>query len=221
VVDGKPQKTINLCKNCVPPYPNAKNLNVEAIYRRVTPELFARAQSDAKTAESFFAPNVEELLKEHRHRHELEESTDPLKLLARRKEQEADVPYLFTGTYWHALHFLLTGDSELKPHPLPPPLLGNVVLGGIETPWPCTGGHVRSLTPDEVRAVADALTKISVEQLRSRFSVESFNGARISHPGLARWTAEDAESVFAIYPRVVEFFQSAARAGDMILISFL
>jgi len=224
VVDGKPQKTVNLCKSCTPDYPNAKNFQVEAIYRRVTPEQFARAQSDAKTAESFFASNLswEELLEIGRAQvRELEESTDPVELLARRKEQEADVPYLFMGTYWHALHFLLTGDSELKPHPLPPPPLGNVVLGGTETPWLCTGGHVRSLTPDEVRAIADALAKISVEQLRSRFSVASFNAARISHPGLARWTDEDAESVLAIYPRVVEFFRSAALAGDMILVSFL
>jgi len=64
VVDGKPQKTVNLCKSCTPDYPNAKNFQVEAIYRRVTPEQFARAQSDAKTAESFFASNLscEELL---------------------------------------------------------------------------------------------------------------------------------------------------------------
>ena len=87
------------------------------------------------------------------------------------------------------------------------------------TPWPCTHGQVRSLTAEEVRAVADALSKISVEELRSRFSVESFNAAQVYHPGRARWTDEDAESVFGIYPRVVEFFQSAARDGDMILLS--
>jgi hypothetical protein len=79
---------------------------------------------------------------------------------------------------------------------------------------------VRSLLPNEVRAVADALSKISVAELRSRFSVASFNAAHIyPRPGRARWTDEDAESVFEIYPRVVEFFRSAARDGDMILLS--
>ena len=87
VVEGKPQQTINLCKSCVPAYPNARNLNVEAVYRRVTPELFARAQSDAKTAESFFSPDLKELLEEHRHRKKLKKPTDPVKLLAWRKEQ--------------------------------------------------------------------------------------------------------------------------------------
>ncbi len=218
VVEGKPQKIVHLCEDCAPDkgakggVPRAGS--IEVIYGRVTPEEFARLQSDVKAARSFFAPDPYELAEELRHR--LEESADSEKLLARKQEQEGGAPYLFVGTYWHALHFLLTGDSELKPHPLPPPPLGNVVLGGTETPWPCACGHVRSFTPDEVRALADALSRISVEELRSRFSVASFNAAQIY--GRARWTDEDAESVFKIYPRVVEFFQSAARAGDMILL---
>ena len=101
-----------------------------------------------------------------------------------------------------------------------PPPLGNVVQGGTETQWPCRHGHVRSLAPEEVRAVADALSQISVDELRSRFSVESFNAAQVyPPPGRASWIDQDAESVFEIYPRVVEFFQLAARDGDMILLS--
>ena len=183
--------------------------NYDALYsyRRVTPDEFTRLQGDAKAAESFFGTSLEDL-------------EDPEKLLARMQEQESSDRHLGIGTDWHALHFLLTGDGELKPHPLPPPPLGNVVQGGTETQWPCTYGHVRSLTPDEVRAVADALTKISVGELRSRFSVASFNAAQVyPHGRRARWTDEDAETVFEIYPRVVEFFQSAARDGDMILLS--
>lgn len=182
-------------------------MSIEASYRRVTPDEFTRLQGDAKAAESFFGTSLEDL-------------DDPEKLLARMQEQESSDRYLGIGTDWHALHFLLTGDGELKPHPLPPPPLGNVVQGGTETEWPCTHGQVRSLTPDEVRAVADALTRISVRELRSRFSVASFNAAQVyPHGRRARWTDEDAETVFEIYPRVVEFFQSAARDGDMILLS--
>ena len=211
VVDGKPRKVIHLCLDC---FPAGRKIIIEATYRRVTPEEFARLQSDAKAAMSFFNPSLEELLEET-----LEAHAHPEKLPARREEQ-GSVRILLIGTYWHALHFLLTGDSELKPHPLPPPPLGNVVQGGAETPWPCIHGHVRSLMPDEVRAAADALGKISVAELRSRFSVASFNAAQIyPRPGMARWTDEDAESAFEIYPRVVEFFRSAARDGDMILLS--
>ena len=84
---------------------------------------------------------------------------DPAVLLSKMQERESSDRYLSIGTDWHALHFLLTGDGELKPHPLPPPPLGNVMHGGTETQWSCS---VRSLAPDEVRAVADALGTISV-----------------------------------------------------------
>ena len=116
------------------------------------------------------------------------------------------------------LHFLLTGDAELQPHPLPPPPLGNVVQGGTETEWECTYGNVRSLAPEEVKAVADALSRISVEELRSRFSAAAFGDIDI-YPQGSEWTEEDAQSVFDIYPQVVGFFQAAARDGDMILLS--
>ncbi len=182
-------------------------MSIEASYRRITPQEFKRLQADGKAVESFFGTSLDDL-------------DDPEKLLARMQQQESSDRYLGIGTDWHALHFLLTGDSELKPHPLPPPPLGNVVQGGTETEWPCTYGHVRSLTPDEVRAVADALARISVDDLRSRFSVASFNTAQIyPHGKRARWTAEEVESAFQVYPRVVAFFQAAARDGDMVLLS--
>jgi hypothetical protein len=206
VVDGKPQKTVHLCEDCAPDL-----RAIEAFYWRVTSEKFARLQSDARAAESFFSAGPEEL---ERIAEELENP------LAAEQEQEGDVSFLLIGTTWHALHFLLTGDSELKPDPLPPPPLGNVVLGGTETLWPCRYGQVRSLTPDEIRAAADALSHISLGELRARFSVASFNAAQIYPRGKgARWTAEAAESVFEIYPLVVEFFRSAACAGDMVLLS--
>jgi hypothetical protein len=182
-------------------------MSIEASYRRVTPDDFTRLQSDARAAESFFGPNLEDL-------------DDPDKLLARMDEMDSDERYLAIGTDWHALHFLLTGDGELKPHPLPPPPLGNVVMGGADTPWPCTYGHVRSLTPAEVQSAADALGKISLDQLRSRFSIGLFNATQIyPHGKRGRWTEEDGDSVFEIFPRLVEFFQAAARDGDMILLS--
>lgn len=183
-------------------------MSIEGSYRRVTLQEFARLQRDPKAASSFFGTNLDDL-------------DDPEALLAKMRVQESSDRYLGIGTDWHSLHFLLTGDSELGEHGTPPPApLGNVVQGGTETQWDCTYGHVRSLSPDEVRAVADALAKISVKELRSRFSVASFNAAKIyPHGKRASWTDDEAESVFEVYPRVVKFFQAAAKDGDMVLLS--
>ena len=186
---------------------DAKIMSIEAIYRRITPAEFVKLQNDPKAAASFFGCDVEAL-------------DNPEALLAKWEEQQDSERFLSIGKDWHALHFLLTGDGELRPHPLPPPPLGNVVHGGTETEWECGYGKVRSLTPDEVSEVANALAGITVEELRSRFSVESFNTAKIyPHGRRGCWTREEAESVFGIYPQLVEFFRAAAQAGDMVLLS--
>jgi hypothetical protein len=182
-------------------------MSIEASYRRVTVQEFARLQRDRKAAEAFFGPSLEDL-------------DDPEKLLAAIEERENSDRYLGIAKAWHGLHFLLTGDGDLKPHTPPPPPLGNVVQGGAETKWECAYGRVRSLEPEEVKSVAEALEKISVEELRSRFSVAAFNAARIyPHGRRGEWTDEEAELIFEVYPRVVEFFQMAARDGEMILLS--
>ena len=186
-------------------------MGIEASYRRITVEEFTKLQQDPKAALSYFGLGEDDL----------EALNDPEKVMAMLEELKNNERFLDIDKDWHALHFLLTGDGELKPHsPLPPPPLCNVVQGGTETPWECTYGHVRSLSPEEVRDVAGALKKISVADLRAKFSVESFNAAKIyPHGRHGDWTSDEAESVFEIYPRVVEFFQLAARDGDMILLS--
>src|SRR5262245_34838455 len=103
---GKPQKTVHLCKDCAPDAggKSAGRKSIEAIYGPVTPEEFARLQNDAKAAACFFNPNLEELLYKTRR---WEELADEEKSLVRRRQQERGDPYLFIGTDWHALHFLL------------------------------------------------------------------------------------------------------------------
>jgi hypothetical protein len=130
--------------------------------------------------------------------------------------------YLTIDKDWHALHALLTGEisgpSDIKPFPPP---LGNVVTGGKDTPFDATYGKVRSLNPDEVREVADALSQISVEDLRSRFDPIAFTKAEVyPNPRPGGWDTEQLESLLWIYPQLVGFFRDAAREGNVVLLSF-
>jgi Domain of unknown function (DUF1877) len=55
--------------------------------------------------------------------------------------------------------------------------MGNVVMGGTETQIDTTYGKVRFLKPEEVREVANALSQISVKDLRARFDPIAFTEA--------------------------------------------
>jgi Domain of unknown function (DUF1877) len=130
--------------------------------------------------------------------------------------------YLTIDKDWHALHVLLTGEisnpSNMKPFPRP---LGNVVTGGTETPFDGTYGKIRFLKPDEVVAVADALSQISVEDLRSRFDPIAFTEAEVCpNPRPGGWDIEELESLLWVYPQLVGFFRDAAREGNVLLLSF-
>jgi hypothetical protein len=130
--------------------------------------------------------------------------------------------YLTIDKDWHALHVLLTGEIS-KPsdiQPVPPPL-GNVVMGGTETSFDSTYGKVRFLNPDEVREVAEALSRITVQELQTRFNPIAFTKAEVyPNPRPGGWDAEELESLLLVYPELVGFFRDAAREGDVVLLSF-
>src|ERR1700759_548642 len=75
--------------------------------------------------------------------------------------------YLEIYNEWQSIHYLLTGKVEWDNTMVPPPL-GNVVMGGTNTPYEATYNYVRYLTPQEVSDVAKALSDISPEELRRR-----------------------------------------------------
>jgi Domain of unknown function (DUF1877) len=130
--------------------------------------------------------------------------------------------YLTIDKDWHALNILLTGDIS-KPsniRPVPPPL-GNVVMGGTETSIDSTYGKVRFLNPDEVREIADALSRIAVQELQARFDPIAFTEAEVyPNPRPGGWDAEELESLLWVYPQLVGFFRDAAREGNVVLLSF-
>ena len=79
---------------------------------------------------------------------------------------------------WHLLHFLLTGD----PLGGSPPLK-DAIIGGTEIGPDLGSGPARVLTPEQVRAVADALAGVREADLRSRYIPDALEAAKM-YPGM-------------------------------------
>ena len=93
----------------------------------------------------------------------------------------------------------------------------NAVLGGEEIGDVDVGyGPARFLEPEEVRALANALSNISSAELIEQFDPRALNEAEIYPQG---WRGERHEREYIVgnYQRLVEFLQIAADAGDAVI----
>lgn len=184
-------------------------MGITATYRRVTPQEFSELQNDPEAAESFFGIDLDSF-----------DFSNPEAMLAKLHEQESDERYFSLQKEWHALHFLITGDSYLEGDTQLQPPYCNIVMGGTPTQFEATYGFVRYLTPEEVRTVSELLSTISLEELRQRFDPAKFNAAKIyPSPRPGGWDEEEIEPLFKMYPKLVEFFKNAARDGNIVLLS--
>lgn len=182
-------------------------MSIEASYRRIAPEEFEKLQIDPEAAAAYFGNDLDLLGEE-----DWEKA-----LLARADELAANEKHFDLGNDWHALQFLLTGIGEVEPANEENSPYLHALQGDVETEWECTYGKVRMLTVDQVRAAAKALSKISKEELQSRYDAEAFSQARI-YPAYDSWGKGDAEMVVDLYSGLVEFFQRAAKAGEVVLV---
>ena len=180
-------------------------MGMHATYRRMTPDEFEQMLEALRNR-----PYVSRLLESN----ELYLGFEP-RTIEEMEAEDAAGRVFRLEKYWHALHFLLTGDDSLDPPGLVAPPLGNVVLGGAATPLETGYGPVRYLNPQEVREVADVLRSIPVEELQRRFNAENFNDRRI----YSTRGPEDLEPLLEMYPELVEFFGRAAETGDVVLVS--
>ena len=168
-------------------------MGIEASYRRINPAEWDKLQQLFK---SYSTLDGEDRYEAHAN-------------IADSDELRSSDRYLTIDKDWHALHALLTGEisNPSNIQPVPPPLR-NVVMGGTETPIDATYGKVRFLKPDEVRDVADALSKISVQELQARFDPIAFTKAEVySNPRPGGWDIEQLESLLWIYLQLVGFFR--------------
>lgn len=189
-------------------------MGITLSYKRITPQEFSELQNNPEAAESFFGLDLDDFLDDF-------DFSRPETIRAKLQEQEADERYFSLEKEWQALHFLIAGESGEAENTQATSPHCNVVMGGTPTQFEAGYGFVRYLTPEEVRAVAELLSTISVEELRQRFDPAAFNAAQIyPDPQPGGWDEEEIEPLLEMYPELVTFFQNAARDGDIVLLSF-
>lgn len=120
--------------------------------------------------------------------------------------------HLDIGKAWHAIHFLLNGQTWEGEPPLLNAVLGGKTIGDVDVGY----GPARFLEPEQVRALTDALTDISPAELLERFDPRALNEAKIYPQG---WSGEghEREYIAGNYQRLVEFLRIAAEGGDAVI----
>ncbi|BBH70295.1 hypothetical protein ACTI_69800 [Actinoplanes sp. OR16] len=127
-------------------------------------------------------------------------------------DAEMPEPELDLDKSWHAVHYLLTGTAwSLGDTPA-----GAAVLGGTEIGEDGGYGPPRYLVPDEVQAIARALSALDERSLRSRFDPAALDAAEIYPEG---WSSTDIDSVLAHFRTLREFYRSAATNGEGVLLA--
>ncbi|MEH1942553.1 MAG: DUF1877 family protein [Nostoc sp.] len=111
-------------------------MGITASYKRITPQKFSEIQNDPEAAASFFGLDLDDLVFDF---------SNPQAMIAQRQKQRSDERNFSLEKDWHALHFLLTGESNLDDTQASPPFC-NVVMGGTPTQFEATYGFVRYLT---------------------------------------------------------------------------
>src|SRR5262249_14901755 len=125
---------------------------------------------------------------------------DPAALEAYLSPEDGDYPdavhpecdHLDVSKAWHGMHFLLTGTAWE-----PKPLLGLAVLGGEECGEDTGYGPPRFLDVGQVREVAAALARFSIDKAVAKHSLADLDDAEIypsnwqdDSPGRVEWLVE-------------------------------
>lgn len=196
-------------------------MGIEVTYRRVPRTEFELLQTDAGKAEAFVRSmlpgfDLEDIIA-------LGDNPEAMRdkgaaILAALQNREADPSRVDLEKDWHALHFLLTGETSLEPEHRPENPLHNVVMGGHEANFQTGYGPARWFNLDDVKAIAQELSKISVADLRTRFSADVFNQAGIYPRPRPGWDEVEIEGVFEIFPKLVRFFEDAAATREIVVV---
>lgn len=111
---------------------------------------------------------------------------------------------------WHGLHYLLTGNADNAPQPL-----GYLLAGGEEV-GDLSDGPARLLDPRQLQQFHEAVSAVTLDELRDRFNAEKMATLEIypntwNRPGEFEWLVVALE-------RLRSFLEEQATAGNRCLI---
>lgn len=198
-------------------------MSINCVYRQIDPIEWDRLSNDQDAAMSYlFSPpgmSLAELTAK---------PTDPAeaaihreKILRMMNDPQPDPKRVDLGGYWHALHFLLTGDTEMTPSHKPNNPLHNLVMGGRETTIESTYGRVRRFESNEVSELSLIFEQISPEQLQQRFDASSLNAHKIyPDPRPGGWDSEQIAGLWDIYPRLAQLVYNTIEDNNVLLLYY-
>lgn len=115
---------------------------------------------------------------------------------------------------WQGLHFMLTGTAWDIDGPL-----GQSVLGGEDLGPDIVYGPARILMPSDVQEIAEALSRMSIAEFKTRFAPEQMEAEDI-YPGPI-WVREKdtvVEELAGLFQQLTAFYQAAASRNDGVVL---
>ena len=116
---------------------------------------------------------------------------------------------------WHAIHFLLTGDSYEGNAPLNFICMGGIPIGEEDVGY----GPARGLTPVEVTELDVALKPISSTDLRDKYNAAQFVEESI-YPNIWDESVEECldDYVLDYYEELKKFISTAAQENQALIV---
>lgn len=116
---------------------------------------------------------------------------------------------------WHAIHFLLTGETWEGEGPASQAIMGGQPLGDEDVGY----GPARYLLPEEVVEISGVLESISVSDLHQKYVPADLEAASIYPTGIWEDEGEEAfDYVRHYYETLVAFYKTCAANGNPALL---
>jgi hypothetical protein len=112
---------------------------------------------------------------------------------------------------WHGIHFMLTGEAWGGSAPL-----ANIVLGGTEIGGDVGYGPAHYLTPEELRAAAEAVRELPPDEFARRFDAEKLSANQI-YPEIWDEGDETLDYLRHYYETLRAYYLDAAAKGNAML----